>query len=562
METMCKGRAGIGIFVGIGMLFGTAVAAPRDVMIRSIDTVNRILELHNFGSGDEDLSGYQFCSHDENQILEYSSASGLNGANIEAGTSIFVHFNNDAPADPDHLNISSMGGSFAGPLDNGPFSISLYFPPLDFDDGGTMASHLQWSIDGADNAMADERSDEAQSGGLWTNQSLWVSTNADTTKIALKPGAENSVLHAPEDYNVFGPSPDNPLAVALCGDVAHYAWVRLDGGGGNANIIYRNCTVGGPCGPTLKLVGASTSELNPAMACDGATVLVAWEDYRDGNADIAYRRSTDGGTSFGALEFLVRAATEETKPVLGLSGGVALVAWEDTRRGNKDLGFRRSTDGGLNWDTFVFLVRSPFDDSEPDLAHDGDLALLSWVDHRHGGQDIAYRRSTNAGLSWAGLTFAVRAATLESDPTVALDTSTNTALVGWVDTRTGNQELAARRSSDGGASFAGLTFLVRASTDDSEPVLRVSGNDAVLSWVDLRSGNNNISYRHSGDGGATWAATARLVSASTDEFSPACDLLDGLAICGWQDTRTGVAVPMARDSLTGGASWLTLRALD
>lgn len=559
---MRKGWVGIGILVGIGVVFGTAVAAPRDVMIRSIDTVNRILELHNFGSGTEDLSGYQFCSHDENQVRQYSSTTGLNGTSIEAGTSIFVHFNNDAPGDPDHLNLSSLGGSFAGPLDNGPFAISLYFPPVSFGNGGTMASHLQWSINGADNGNADERSDEAESGGLWTDQLLWVSTNPDTTKIALKPGAENSVLHAPEDYNVFAPSADNTLAVALCGEVAHYAWVRLEDGGTNPNIIYRNCTVGGACGPTLRLVGANTDELNPAIACDGATVLVAWEDYRRGDADIAYRRSTDGGTTFAALEFLVRAAADETRPVLGLSGGVALAVWEDTRRGNKDLGFRRSTDGGLNWDTFAFLVRSPFDDAQPDLAHDGDLALLSWVDHRHGGQDIAYRRSTDAGFSWAGLIFVVRAATLESDPTLALDTSTNTAMVGWVDTRTGNQELAVRRSGDGGASFAGLTFLVRASSDDSEPVLRVSGDDAVLSWVDRRSGNRNISYRHSSDGGVSWAGTARLVAASTDEFSPACDLLDGLAVCGWQDTRTGVALPMARDSLTGGASWLTLMPLD
>jgi len=358
------------------------------------------------------------------------------------------------------------------------------------------------------------------------------------------------------------PEPGNQPAVVICGDTAHYAWVRFESGGANPNIFYRSCTVGGACAAPRKLVGASTAELSPAVACDGSTVLVLWEDHRNGTADIAYRRSPDGGASFDPLQFLVQGPNEETQPVLVMSGSVAVALWVDTRRGNQDLGFRRSTDGGVSWSPFGFLVRSPFDETDPSLALDGNTALLSWVDRRHGDQDVAYRRSTDAGAFWTGLTFLVRAGTLETSPTTTVDGSTGTVLVGWMDNRGGVQDLAARRSTDHGASFAGLTFMVRAATDDVQPTVRVSGQSALLTWVDRRHVNQSISFRRSSDAGLNWGPTARLVAAATDEFEPACDLLGDLGACAWSDTRTGMPLPKARHSVDGGATWQALFDLD
>ena len=97
-------------------------AAPsvRDVQIKTVDFVTGIMELHNFGPGGQGLDGWQFCTHDENQIKQYSGLTGLNGVSIEAGTSLFIHFNNDAPVVANHINRSSIGGSWAEPLDPGP----------------------------------------------------------------------------------------------------------------------------------------------------------------------------------------------------------------------------------------------------------------------------------------------------------------------------------------------------------------------------------------------------------------------------------------------------------
>ena len=49
---------------------------------------------------------------------------------------------------------------------------------------------------------------------------------------------------------------------------------------------------------------AATVESSPVVACSGSTVLVLWEDTRNGNTDLAYRRSQDAGGTFAGLQFL------------------------------------------------------------------------------------------------------------------------------------------------------------------------------------------------------------------------------------------------------------------
>jgi hypothetical protein len=205
------------------------------------------------------------------------------------------------------------------------------------------------------------------------------------------PGGEGVV------YEVSGAGGGTVVAgTAICGDVAHYAWI-FDTSAGNQNIAYRNCNIGGVCSSTMTLVGAPTVEANPAVACDGDTVVVMWEDHREGNSDLAYRRSVDGGTTFGSLQFLVKGPSDEAQPTLAMSGGVAVAVWEDHRNGNIDLASRRSNDGGASWSPLTFLVRSPLDDKDPVVDLDGSEALMAWVDERLSCEGKYRREGPDAG---------------------------------------------------------------------------------------------------------------------------------------------------------------------
>ena len=61
------------------------------------------------------------------------------------------------------------------------------------------------------------------------------------------------------------------------------------------------------------------------------------------------------------------------------------------------------------------------------------------------------------------MAFLVKAGTVEKDPTLVVNGAT--MMIAWADQRFGNEDLAYRRSIDSGVSFAGLTFLVRAQVN-------------------------------------------------------------------------------------------------
>lgn len=198
-----------------------SLAAERDIQIRSIDFETGVIELFNCGSETVDLSQWRFCTHDEDQVRRYTATTGLDGVSIAQAGSFFIHTNNDAPGG-NSIDVSALGGVFASPMDPlGAFAIGIYFPDgdgvVDFPDFANpdqMGDHIQWSQGGVNDVSADERSDEAVTAGLWTDQSLWIDTSFDTTDILLDD-VTCAELHSPADYSVVnsgGPCNDADLA--------------------------------------------------------------------------------------------------------------------------------------------------------------------------------------------------------------------------------------------------------------------------------------------------------------------------------------------------------------
>lgn len=184
--------------------FGVA----RDVQIQSVDFTTAVVQITNLGGSTENIAGYRFCTHNSAVVRRYSS--GLPTApntTLAPGASLYVHLNNDASG-ADAINASSIGGAFAA-LERDAYGMQIYFPPVSFGNGNTIADHLQWSIGGVDNLTADERSDEAETGGVWVDQMQWISVTAQSEKVNLDD-LSGAVLHSPANYSTDEPPPPNP----------------------------------------------------------------------------------------------------------------------------------------------------------------------------------------------------------------------------------------------------------------------------------------------------------------------------------------------------------------
>ncbi|MEQ1565116.1 MAG: sialidase family protein [Myxococcota bacterium] len=215
-----------------------------------------------------------------------------------------------------------------------------------------------------------------------------------------------------------------------------------------------------------------------AISENGEDVWIAWEDSRDGAADIYFARSDNGGTTFKEDERLDGGATDDNgahdsfEPVICNDGSEYLyVVWHDSANSdlNRDIYYNYSSDKGDGWSAAAqrLEVDSPgFGNSLfPQCVADGDTAHIAWYDQQveEAGYDIFYRKL---------------AAGLPSSEPVRLDVG---------------------EDSNEPAGYANST----------EPVVAMDGGTVAVAWSDFRgeaqaqepAGYDDIYYNYSENGG-------------------------------------------------------------
>jgi hypothetical protein len=181
-------------------------------------------------------------------------------------------------------------------------------------------------------------------------------------------------------------------------------------------------------------------------------------------------------------------ADEEEDPTVVLArDGRFHVVWWAKRRDQVDL-FIRSSRDGQTWSDEHRITDDPVADYYPALVQSRDGTLhLTWFrleGGRKGRRDIWYARSadgaqwsrprriTNAGQDWA--------------PAIYEDARGLVWIV-WSSNRTGNRELFAAYSADGGARWMPASQLTRSPEEDDFPhVLQTPGGERLLVWTRYR----------------------------------------------------------------------------
>ncbi len=214
--------------------------------------------------------------------------------------------------------------------------------------------------------------------------------------------------------------------------------------------------------------GEPTSSADPAfqtlpcLAVDASGVIyVAWQDYRRNQADIYFAKSTDGGKTFGrnlrVNDDIGRAG--QLYPSLAVDArGTLYLAWHDFRRGNQDIYFSRSTDGGK---TFSRNIRVNDDQGtagqfNPSLAVDPEGPVyLAWHDLRNGQADIYFAVSRDGGATFSPNRRLNddRGEAYQFHPSLGVG-SRGTVAVAWEDYRNGQADIYLTYSRDGGDMFS------------------------------------------------------------------------------------------------------------
>jgi hypothetical protein len=351
---------------------------------------------------------------------------------------------------------------------------------------------------------------------------------------------------------------------------------------GQERVFYNRSTDGGltwqPTDLLLDPGMAGTEDRGPMTCCSGNNVYVAWwRTYApSGNADIYVNRSIDGGLTWQPAPTRINTgvavdSTPTGTPVICCNGLSVVVGWNDGRNGDSDIFINRSPDAGMTWLATAQRVDSAMAGDNafsPRICCEGSRIHLAWEDDRNGDQDIFTNRSTNGGVTWQPMDTRLDvgdAAGAHHSYAIALCCDGTHVHVAWEDERSGDTDVYVASSSDGGATFSSdqrLDVGAAAGMGDSgDVVLCCEGTRVYAAYEDERDGSEDIYFNRSLDGGTTWLAADVRVDLGD---APGAANSDGPAICcdgdrvyiAWDEARASNPGPYFSASLDAGTTWM------
>src|SRR5215208_2296888 len=346
--------------------------------------------------------------------------------------------------------------------------------------------------------------------------SIIVSHTGSFRKTAVAVSGDNVYVVTQENINITEP----PASDAI--------WYRrsTDGGANFSGAVNLRTTTTG-------------SMFEPSLTASGNNVYVVWDD--DGTAsqgsDVLYRRSTDGGANFGSTVNLTEnTAADAEETAMAASGNNVYVLWSnDFDPGTFDILYKKSTNGGTSFGDTKNLSNTAGSSREPAVAVSGNNVYVVWRERESttpGNQEILYRRSTNAGANFGSAVNLSNSTGLSQIP--AITASGNNVYVVWQDDSlvSGIPDILYRRSTNGGTSFSGAVNLSNTAGNSGSPAIAASGNNVYVVWHDnttqVAGAQFDILYRKSTNGGTSFGSTVNLSNTAQASTIPAISASNNL----------------------------------
>ncbi|WP_242342219.1 InlB B-repeat-containing protein [Anaeromyxobacter terrae] len=282
---------------------------------------------------------------------------------------------------------------------------------------------------------------------------------------------------------VISAAPGDQVSAAVAFDGTNYLVVWQDSRGSTGRDIYGarvtpDGTVLDPGG--IPISTALEHQVEPAVAFDGTSYLVVWEDRRSGFADVRGARVSPNGTVLAADLLISGATGHQTQPAVACATGGCLVAWRDGRAGGPDVYGARVAGTSVLEPAGLPISRAGSSQGRPAIASDGTGYLVVWNDTRSGTSDVYGTRVTAAGaiLDASGLAIAT-AADAQQSPDAQFEGAYY--VVAWHDRRSGVAfDLYAARVTGAGAVVDPSGFLVASGTGGVTTSVASDGAGQVL----------------------------------------------------------------------------------
>jgi YD repeat-containing protein len=143
------------------------------------------------------------------------------------------------------------------------------------------------------------------------------------------------VVVALDVYRVTDDDDDSINSVSVADGDGHVFLFWQDDSSGNYAIYYEMIDAGSPpiFGNKTQLSAGSGDSTNPSASIDGTVIHVAWQDNRDGNWEIYYRKLTTSGVFLCNDTRLTNTVGESVLPTISSGNGTIFAAWSENEAG-------------------------------------------------------------------------------------------------------------------------------------------------------------------------------------------------------------------------------------
>ncbi len=319
----------------------------------------------------------------------------------------------------------------------------------------------------------------------------WHDSRNDHKDIfAIRVGSDGTVLD-PASFLISVASVDEAeAAVAYDGAgylVVWHEWREETLYDIRATRVSADGTVLDPAG--ISVCVDSSDAMYPAVCFGGSDYLVAWQDYRNGEADIYAARIAPDGTVLDPGGFSVSLGPDDQeRPAVTFNGVRYLVVWQDRRRGDFDIRASRVDPDGTVLEAWGIPVSEALmDQARPSAASDGLDFFVVWEDARNVYDDIFGTRVRRNGAVLDSSGIAIASAPLAQEhPDVVFD-GDRYAVV-WQDYRTNVDYdiYLSRVTADGTVLDPSGIIVSGAAGDQQEPAIAFNGREYLMIWQDGR----------------------------------------------------------------------------
>ncbi len=295
---------------------------------------------------------------------------------------------------------------------------------------------------------------------------------------------------------------NNPLlsikaAFAVKGNMVHLFW-RDNRHGNFEEYFIQSADRGVSWGSETRITNDPAFSGCPFPAVIGDTLNLFWRDDRSGTLKIYQKRSVDAGANWSPDILLTPDGIKSEFPFPAVNGNTIHLVWRDTRNGNSEIYYKRSMDGGASWTEDKRLTNDPGESEHPKIIAQGDTLHVVWRDNRDGKYEVYYKRSTDGGQSWSTDRKLTHGAGRSYWPVLAVSNDLLHLL--WCDDRSGTQALYYAFSNDKGDSWSAETRLSECVLPLGEDIMGAHPIIATESYVhvvfnDDRTGVNKIYYK-------------------------------------------------------------------